>query len=181
MCVVYSWVVLVLTYLLCIASFDWPFKYHWPIISHNTFVNPYLLHCHSDRNRKVWNFTNFGSLKGGKRVNDSPLWAPTQVTVRLILPFTDNHETDPREKGRDLTQSFDNTKTPPKTLITQQFRTDLKRSVGVMTATQRVWLNQFTGSQPSHQSEFRPNPIFLRQCLSWSASLSSSFDFCSKF
>ena len=28
--------------------------------------------------------------------------------------ITDNHETDPREKGRDLTQSYDNTKTPPK-------------------------------------------------------------------
>ena len=51
-----------------------------------------------------------------------------------------------REKGRDLTQSYDkctytnrkiqkaswqHTKTPPKTSITQQLQTDLGRSVGV--------------------------------------------------
>ena len=35
----------------------------------------------------------------------------------------------------------DNMKTPPKTSITQWLRTDLGRSVGVMTATQLVWLN----------------------------------------
>ena len=80
------------------------------------------------------------------------------MAVRPIYTaITDYHETDPREKGRDLTQSYDNlldnTKTPPKTLITQQFQTDLGRSVGVTTATQLVWLNQFTGSQPSHQIE----------------------------
>ena len=65
--------------------------------------------------------------------------------------ITGNYETDPREKGRDLTRSYDNLttqKTPPKTLITQQFRTDLGRSVGVTTATQLVCLNQFTGSHP---------------------------------
>ena len=70
-----------------------------------------------------------------------------------------------REKGRDLTQSYDkspctdrkikkaqrdNTKTPPKTSITQRLRTDLRRSVGVTIATQLVLLNRFTGSQPSH-------------------------------
>ena len=69
------------------------------------------------------------------------------------------------EKGKDLTQSYDkspytdkkkskkqrdNTKTPPKTSITQRLRTDLGRSVWVMIATQLVWLNRFTGSQPSH-------------------------------
>ena len=46
-----------------------------------------------------------------------------------------------------------NTKTPPKTSITQQLRTDLGRSVGVTIATQLVWLNQFTGSQPSHSPQ----------------------------
>ena len=40
--------------------------------------------------------------------------------------------------------------TPPKTLITQRLQTDLGRSVGVTKATQLVWLNRFTGSQPSH-------------------------------
>ena len=44
----------------------------------------------------------------------------------------------------------DNTKTPPKTSITQRLLTDLGRPVRVTTATQLVWLNRFTGSQPSH-------------------------------
>ena len=65
-----------------------------------------------------------------------------------------------REKGRDLTQSYDksptptekskkqrdNTKTPPKTSIIQRLQTDLGRSVEVMIATQLVWLNWFKGS-----------------------------------
>ena len=69
-----------------------------------------------------------------------------------------------REKGRDLTKSYDkshythrkkskkqrdNTKMPQKTSITQRLRTDLGRSVGVTTVTQLVLLNQLTGSQPS--------------------------------
>ena len=41
-------------------------------------------------------------------------------------------------------------RTPPKTSITQRLRTDLGRSAGVTIATQLVWLNRFTGSQPSH-------------------------------
>ena len=40
-------------------------------------------------------------------------------------------------------------KRQPKTSITQRLRTDLERSVGVTIATQLVWLNRFTGSQPS--------------------------------
>ena len=35
-------------------------------------------------------------------------------------------------------------------LLTQRLRTDLGRSVGVTKATQLVWLNRFTGSQPSN-------------------------------
>ena len=65
------------------------------------------------------------------------------------------------KKGRDLTQSYDkspyshsqikkNTKTPPKTSITQRWQTDLGRSVGVSKITQLAWLNRFTGFQPSH-------------------------------
>ena len=34
--------------------------------------------------------------------------------------------------------------------ITQRLWTDLRCSLGVTTAIQLVWLNQFTGSQPSH-------------------------------
>ena len=65
----------------------------------------------------------------------------------------------PRQKGGDLTQSYDkspythgNVKravttqtTPQKNSITQRLRTDLGRSVGVTTATQLVWLTWFTG------------------------------------
>ena len=71
-------------YLLCIASFDWPFKYHWPIILHDTFVHMYLLHCQSDR--KPRNFL-LERRKKGKWLSSLSLWAPTQVAVRLILPL----------------------------------------------------------------------------------------------
>ena len=77
-------------------------------------------------------------------------------------------DVDVREKGRDLTQSYakiqhtnrkfqkrqsDNTKTPPKTSITQQLRTVLGRSVGLTTAIQLVWSNWLTGSKPFQQPQ----------------------------
>ena len=49
----------------------------------------------------------------------------------------------PNEKSK---KQHDNTKTPPKTSITQQLRTELGRSVGVTTASQLLWLNRLTGS-----------------------------------
>ena len=55
----------------------------------------------------------------------------------------------PTEKSNLIS---DNTKTPPKTSIAQRLRTDFGRSVGVKIATQLVWLNRFTGSQPSHKT-----------------------------
>ena len=70
-----------------------------------------------------------------------------------------------REKRRDLTQSYDKAPTPTEkskkqydnTKIHQNFeqrlRTDLGRSVEVTIATQLVWLNRFTGSQPSHEPQ----------------------------
>ena len=90
-----------------------------------------------------------------------------QTEFQLNKANTSDKETsflDLREKGRDLTQSYDNspytdrksksqrdnTKTPPKPSITQRMRTDLGRSVGWTIAIQLVWLNRFTGSQPSH-------------------------------
>ena len=45
----------------------------------------------------------------------------------------------PTEKSK---KQRDNTKTPPKTSITQRLRADLGRSVGVTIATQLVWLNR---------------------------------------
>ena len=52
----------------------------------------------------------------------------------------------PTEKSK---QQCDNTKTPPKSSITQRLRTDLGRSVGVTIATKPMWLNRSTGPQPS--------------------------------
>ena len=43
-----------------------------------------------------------------------------------------------------------NPKRHQKLPITQRLRIDLGRSVGVTMATQLVWLNRLTGSQPSH-------------------------------
>ena len=40
-------------------------------------------------------------------------------------------------------------KKPPKTTITQRLQTDLRRSVGVTTVIQLVWLNRLTEFQPS--------------------------------
>ena len=69
---------------------------------------------------------------------------------------------DKRQKGRDLTKSYDknpythskkqsdNTKTPPNNSILQRLQADLGRSVGVSTAIQLVLLNRYTGSQPSY-------------------------------
>ena len=51
--------------------------------------------------------------------------------------------------NRKFNNKVYNTKTPPKTLITQRWQTDLGRSVGV-TAIQLVWLNRYTGTQSSH-------------------------------
>ena len=48
---------------------------------------------------------------------------------------------------RKFKKAIDNTKTPPKTLITQRLRTDLRRSDETV---QLVLLNRFTGTQPSH-------------------------------
>ena len=44
----------------------------------------------------------------------------------------------------------DNTKNATKSSITQRLQTDLGRLVWVTIAIQLVWLNRFTGSQPSH-------------------------------
>ena len=51
---------------------------------------------------------------------------------------------------QNIRKLMDNTKTPPKSSITKRLRTDLGRSVGVTTVIQRMWLNRFTGTQPSH-------------------------------
>ena len=49
-----------------------------------------------------------------------------------------------------MQKSKDNTKTLPKTSLTQQLWIDFGRAVGLNTAIQLVWLNQFTGYQLSN-------------------------------
>ena len=53
----------------------------------------------------------------------------------------------PKEKSK---KESDNTKTPPKNSLTQRLRTDLGRSVELIIL---VYLNRFTGSQPSHEPQ----------------------------
>ena len=49
--------------------------------------------------------------------------------------------------------AWDNTKMPPKSLITDKLRIDLGRSVELITVIQQVWLTQFTGYKPYHLSQ----------------------------
>ena len=53
----------------------------------------------------------------------------------LLSPIT--KATTPTEKSK---KQRDNIKMPPKDSITQQLRTDLRRSVGEMTTTLLMWL-----------------------------------------
>ena len=57
------------------------------------------------------------------------------------------------------------TKTPSKPSITQRLRTDLRRSVWVTIATQLVWLNRLTGSQPSHSPQQLCNRGHEHACI----------------
>ena len=94
----------------------------------------------------------------------SSLFYLDEEVINNIVCFILNKDVmDLEGKGRYLTQSNDKIlynngkknkvttqKTPLKCSIIQPFRTDLWRSFGATTATQLVWLNRFTGSQPSH-------------------------------
>ena len=53
---------------------------------------------------------------------------------------------------KNLKKQRDNTQTLRKHSITQRLWTDIGRSVGITMATKLLWLNQVTGSQPSHHS-----------------------------
>ena len=58
-----------------------------------------------------------------------------------------------------------------KTSITQRLRTD---SVRVTTATQLVWLNRFTGDQPSHSPQQQCNQTGIarqKYCLQYKQTL----------
>ena len=79
------------------------------MILHDTLVHLYLLHCQSYRNREVWNFTKPWKQQKGQMtlVSDESLSSNTSGNAPDTA-ITVNHETDPREKGRDLTRSYDN-------------------------------------------------------------------------
>ena len=83
-------------------------------------------------------------------------WFSTASLISVWTVEMELRSTMVREKGRDLTQSYDKNpyihkniqkaswqhKTPPKTSITQRLRTDLGRSVGVTAVTPLVCLNR---------------------------------------
>ena len=69
------------------------------------------------------------------------------ISHMFTYPTCIPSHTSVREKGRDLTH---NTKTPPKTSITQRLRIDLGRSVWATTVDPLVGINRFTSAQPSH-------------------------------
>ena len=71
-------------------------------------------------------------LKRKRKISDSVLWQK------------------PLHRQKNPKKQRDNTKTPPKTSITQRLQIDLGRSVWVTIATQLVWFNRFTGSKPSY-------------------------------
>ena len=62
-------------------------------------------------------------------------------------------------------------KNATKTSITQQYRTDLGRSVGVTIATQLVWFNRFTGSQSSHVQEQQQRSILTSAIVVFEAAV----------
>ena len=103
--------------------------------------------------------------------------------------ITDNHETDPREKGKDLTQLSPMTTWQPwqHKNATKNFDyttiSDRLRTVSWSNDSYPTGVVKLVYGIPTFPPKriFRPNAIFLPQCLSWSASFSSSFDFCSKF
>ena len=182
-----SWVVLVITYLLCIASFDWLFKYHWPIILHDTFVHPYDT-CFTVNLTETARYETLRSLlrkpwkkeKGQMTLLSESLSSNISGSaLMLILPLLIIMKQIQEKKEEIWFSPMKNwqhknaTKNFGYTTISDRLRT-VSWSNDSYKCNQLVWSNQFTGSQPSNQSEFRPNTIFLWQCLSWFAIFTST-------
>ena len=115
----------------------------------------------------VWDYTGTPKYEFGRAefASGGPIGPHTKIILDHIKPFPSLTKSNIRlEKERDRTQSFDKTpyihrkiqkstwqhKTPPKTSITQQMRTDLGRSIEVTTTTQLFRWNRLTDSQPPH-------------------------------
>ena len=152
-----SWVVLVITYPLFLHHLIGPLN-----IIDQSYCRTYSFTCtcctvNLTETVKYETLRSLERRKKGKLLSSLSLWAPTQVAVCLILPLLIIMKQIQEKKEEMIWLSPMTTwqhKNAAKTLITQQFRTDLGGSVGVTTATKLVWLNQFTWSQPSHQSNF---------------------------
>ena len=81
----------------------------------------------------LWNMITIASTRfivTKKKRSDSVLWQKPLLQQKC-------------QNGKVTTQT-----TPQKSSITQRFRADSGRSVGVTTVTKLVWLNRFTGAQP---------------------------------
>ena len=90
-----------------------------------------------------------------------------QATRRSLQKYTSSRMLIVSEIGRDLSQSYNKKpythrkiqkatsqhKNATKPSITQRFRNDFGRSVGVSTAIQLMWLNRFTEFKPSHSPQ----------------------------
>ena len=132
--------------------------------------HPYIEHGGTDRatvRRKFWRYglsihPEFLVLNM-VFIIQKIIWQQYASRIVLLIPdvpLVIRNHIYLREKGRDLTQSYDKSQYTnrnvirakwqhkqrhKKSSITQRLRTDFGRSVGVTTATQMVWLTWFTG------------------------------------
>ena len=91
-----------------------------------------------------------GSTTIDKRLSQSASYGSSQAKrkrKRFDSLLCQKHPTSTEKKHHDKT------KTPPKISITQRLQTELGRSLELTIATQLVWLNRFTGSQPTHETQ----------------------------
>ena len=107
-------------------------------------------------------------LNGVSNINDFfKSWVYYQIREGFHRTFATGAAGHQREKGRDLTQSYDKSPlhqkkcqkgkvttqtTPQKSSIKQRLRTDLGRSVGVTKATQLVWLTGLRAHLPTNRN-----------------------------
>ena len=167
------------------ASFDWPFKYHWPIILHDTFF-----HLAVPAPLSIWQKPRGMKRSLERRKKGKWLSSLSSNTVSGTLPLLIIMK-QIQEKKEEIWlspmttwQHKNATKNFYYTTISDRLRTvswsNNSYPTGVVKPVYRIptfpstWLKQII------RPKF-PNTIFLRQRLSWSASFSSSFDFCSTF
>ena len=133
----------------------------WSVVHLNKVMGKISAQNVKARRRKVWKTggrrpgLTDGRMDGrtdGRRPDGHhhtiicPVWRRAYKKEEIWLgPIT--KAPTPTEKSK---KQRGHTKTPPKFSITQRLRTDIRRSVGVTTATPLVWLKWFTSAKPSH-------------------------------